>query len=77
MWFKFKAWFASLFHYPVVHIKLSDVIWQKDDLGWYWTAPVYRGKKKCHVTGNYYQTEERLAAPDDSIVNIGFGRVMP
>lgn len=77
MWFKFRVWLAGLFRRSGSYtVKLSDVKWRKDTDGWYWTAPVYRGNNRCHLTGNYYQLEERLEKPDDSIINIEFGKVI-
>ncbi len=77
MWFRFRAWFMSLFRCSSIYtIKLSDVVWKTDELGWYWSAPVYKDREKCHLTGNYYVTGERLTKPDDSIIGIAFGEVV-
>ncbi len=76
MWVKFRAWLMGLFQRSY-YIKLSDVEWKEGELGWYWIAPVYKGGSRCHLTGNYYQLEERLEEPDNSIVNIAFGKVVP
>lgn len=77
MWFRFKTWLMGLFQRSTDYVvELSDVEWKEDADGWYWVAPVYKNGKQCHLTGNYYQLEERLAEPDNSIVGIAFGEVI-